>query len=116
VWQFKHNNSKTFSNNVDVPEFVNNKNLTKKRGDGKRAKFLNFRASVLNYFMSDCNIGENVINKSNINLLVDDDTKEILIKGSGKGKLCLDIVSKGVIEQIANENGYESYNVNLEDR
>ena len=64
-------------------------------------KIIELKSKIMNYILSDCNSFGKVIDRSNINLVVDPATREIVISASARGSLCLNAVNKNYIQQIA---------------
>ena len=92
-------------------EFISpyNKNTRNK----KFGSIKTLKSRIVNYILADCNSGAKIINKNNIDLLIDNDTKQILIRGIGNGKMCLNNINTSIIQNIIIQEN-EDYDVSLD--
>jgi hypothetical protein len=65
--------------------------------------FQTLRARIINHIITDCNAGQHAFKNTNIDLVVDPQTKEVLLSATGNGRICLNTIDPTILQRIVNE-------------
>lgn len=78
-----------------------------------RDRFIKMKTKTYGYIATDCNIPLSPLNSSNLPILVDEETRKIILILKNNASVCLDSINPNIIRRIIMDSGYEGYDVNI---
>lgn len=106
------NEGKKPSSEVELPNFSLNPPPKDNPQKDNKNLIENIKNRVTKYIMADCNANNDLISKSNIDILVNND--EISIKATKNGIGCINEINKIFIEDIINQEAEGKFKVKFE--
>lgn len=74
--------------------------INQPKSNTNRADLLVVKAKALEYINANCNRDIKLATKGNILWIVDDNSREIILRGTGLGNVCLNTVDRHFLQQL----------------